>query len=77
MCPGKDSEVCKADLMTMRIQNSGVFIALHMCTLFFFWCSPCHHLIGLVVEASALGAEDPGLESRLCQDFSGSSHAND
>ena len=32
---------------------------------------------GLVVKASALGAEDPRFESRLQQDFSGSSHTND
>ena len=36
-----------------------------------------HHLIGLVVKASALGAEDPVFESRLRQDFSGSSHTSD
>ena len=32
---------------------------------------------GLVVKASASGAEDPGFESRLCRDFSGSSHTSD
>ena len=32
---------------------------------------------GLVVKASALGAEDPGFESRLRRDFSGSSHTSD
>ena len=35
------------------------------------------HLAGLVVKASASGAEDPGLESRLSRDFSGSSHITD
>ena len=32
---------------------------------------------GLVVQASASGAEDPGFESRLRWDFSGSSHTSD
>ena len=35
------------------------------------------HLGGLVVKASASGAEDPGFESRLHRDFSGSSHTSD
>ena len=34
-------------------------------------------LVGLVVKESASGAEDPGFESRLRRDFSGSSHIND
>ena len=36
-----------------------------------------NNLSGLVVKASALGAEDPGFESRLRWDFSGSSHTSD
>ena len=36
-----------------------------------------NHLVGLVVQASASRAEDPGFESRLLQDFSGSSHTSD
>ena len=32
---------------------------------------------GLVVKASASGAEDPGFESCLRRDFSGSSHTSD
>ena len=36
-----------------------------------------HCLTGVVVKASASGAEDPGFESCLWQDFSGSSHASD
>ena len=47
-------------------------------------CFPCrsasqlqNRLVGLVVKASASGAEDPGFESRLRQDFSGSSHTSD
>ena len=36
-----------------------------------------HDLVGLVVKASASGAEDPGFESRLRRDFSGSSHTSD
>ena len=35
------------------------------------------HLVGLVVKASASRAEDPGFESRLRRDFSGSSHTSD
>ena len=34
-------------------------------------------LVGQVVMVSASGAEDPGFESRLRQDFSGWSHAGD
>ena len=33
-----------------------------------------NHLVGLVVKASALRAEDPRFESHLHQDFSRSSH---
>ena len=36
-----------------------------------------HRLVGLVVKASASGAEDLGFESRLRQDFSWSSHTGD
>ena len=36
-----------------------------------------HHLVGLVVKASTLRAEDPGFESRWWRDFSGSSHTSD
>ena len=35
------------------------------------------HLIGVVVKVSASRAEDPEFESRLHQDFSGSSHTSD
>ena len=35
------------------------------------------HLVGLVVKASASRAEDPGFESYLHWDFSGSSHTSD
>ena len=34
-------------------------------------------LVGLVVKASTSRAEDPGFESRLQQDWSGSSHTSD
>ena len=37
----------------------------------------CDRLVGLVVKASALRAEDPGFDSRLSRDFSGSSHTSD
>ena len=36
-----------------------------------------YRLVGLVVKASASGAEDPGIESRLRWDFSRSSHTSD
>ena len=36
-----------------------------------------HRLDGPVVKASASGAEDPGFESRLRRDFSGSRHNSD
>ena len=39
--------------------------------------SASHRLVDLVVKASASGAEDPGFESRLRRDFSGSSHTSD
>ena len=44
-----------------------------------FWTllSAGNRLGGLLVKASASGAEDPGFESRLRQDFSGSSHTSD
>ena len=38
---------------------------------------PGDRLAGLVVKASATGAEDPGFESRLRRDFTGSSHTSD
>ena len=39
--------------------------------------SPLSRLVGLVVKASASRVEDPGFESRLRRDFSGSSHTSD
>ena len=50
--------------------------------LHFLGCNPLppapeHCLAGLVVKASASGAEDPGFESRLRRDFSGWSHTSD
>ena len=38
---------------------------------------PLNRFVGLVVKASASRAEDPGFESRLRLDFSGSSHTSD
>ena len=38
---------------------------------------PLDHLGGLVVKVSASRVEDPGFESRLRQNFSGSSHTSD
>ena len=40
-------------------------------------CLSWHRLVGLVVKASASRVEDPGFESRLRRDFSGSSHTSD
>ena len=39
--------------------------------------STSYRLAGLVVKASASRAGDPGFESRLRRDFSGSSHTSD
>ena len=36
-----------------------------------------YRLVGLIVKASNSGAEDPGFESLLRGDFSGSSHTSD
>ena len=36
-----------------------------------------HRLVGLVVKASASGAEDPEFKTRLQRDFSGSNHTGD
>ena len=41
------------------------------------WSPAPYRLAGLVVKASASGAEDSGFESRLRRDFSGSSHTSD
>ena len=40
-------------------------------------CGALDRLVGLVVKVSTSGAEDPRFESRLQQDFSGSSHTSD
>ena len=36
-----------------------------------------NRLVDLMVKASVSRAEDPGFESRLSRDFSGSNHTND
>ena len=36
-----------------------------------------HRLVGLVVKAPALRVEDPGFDSRMGRDFSGSSYTSD
>ena len=66
------------------------FVCLFVCFCFCFWWGGfvavvvvvlllllLYRLGGLVVKASASGAEDPGFESRLRRDFSGSSHTSD
>ena len=55
-------------------------VCISLCLCAFRVSVPVHHshrLVGLVVKASASGAEDPGFESRLRRDFSGSSHTSD
>ena len=42
-----------------------------------FKVSVVYRLVGLVVNASALIAEDPGFESRLRRNLSGPSHTSD
>ena len=50
----------------------------HITMGIFRWrLSSLDRLAGLVVKASASGAEDPGFESRLRRDISGSSHTSD
>ena len=53
----------------------------HSVSIYFLRCLVIHlsfdRLVGLVVKASALRAADPGFESRLRRDFSGSSHTSD
>ena len=48
-----------------------------MCIAFRYPFRLADRLAGLVVKASASGAEDPGFESRLLRDLSGSSHTRD
>ena len=42
-----------------------------------FFLPALDRLVGLVVKASASGAEDPGFESRLRRDFSGLGYTSD
>ena len=51
------------------------FFSLHLYATSSFM--PPDRLAGLVVKASASRTEDPRFESRLCRDFSGSSHTSD
>ena len=60
-CSLHRSQVCKRDF-------EEIFLLL---VLFL------NRLVGLVVKASASGAEDPGFESRLRRDISGSSYTSD
>ena len=46
-------------------------------TSFFYNFPLTNRLAGLVVKASASGAEEPGFKSRLRRIFSGSSHTSD
>ena len=58
--------------MLLPPQHRALLLARKYCSL-----SLPHRLVGLVVKASASRAEDPGFESRLRWDFSGSSHTGD
>ena len=51
-------------------------ISFHIAPLTPYHCI-LHRIAGLVVKASASGAEDPRFESGLRRDFSGSSHTSD
>ena len=60
------------------------FLKMFIISFFFFFCFVfcflflfLDRLFGLVVMASASGAEDPGFQSCLRRDFSGSSHTSD
>ena len=55
-----------------RMHGLGATLGETVCTSAFL-----DRLVGLVVKASALGAEDPELESRLCRGFSGPSLTSD
>ena len=68
LCPS-DIDTRASDTTSAALLLADLFF-LH----FFFFL---HRLAGLVVKTSAAGAEDPGFESRLRRDFSGSSHASD
>ena len=62
---------CVVDVQRVTLQ---LFPSLHFPGLLFH----CFYsLVGLVVKASASGAVDPGFESRLRRDFSGSVHTSD
>ena len=54
-----------------------VVVVVVVCWLLHVPATCCYRLVGLVVKASASRAEDPGFESRLRRDFSGSSHTRD
>ena len=60
---------------TMAVSITTTAVLLHVCHK----GSHCYanYLDGLVVKASASRAEDPGFESSLRWDFSGSSHISD
>ena len=50
---------------------------LPVCVSYSCFSVNLYHLVDLVVRASASSAEDPGFESRLWWNFSGSSHTSD
>ena len=60
-------------------KRSQLYYNSHQISHYVNTISPCYfnRLGGIVVRASASGVEDPGFESRLRRDFSGSSHTSD
>ena len=69
--PPQSERSCRSNLVTISSQSQDAE------TRSTDPCTDPHRLGGLVVKASASGAEDPGFESRLRRDFSGSSYTSD
>ena len=66
------------DSINIQLPQRATFACLYVCL--FGWLVSwliANRLVGLEVKASASGAEDPGFQSRLRRDFSGSSHTSD
>ena len=60
----------------VRLQFTAKEQAVRLCRKDTAW-AVANRLGGLVVKASASRAEDPGFESHMRRDFSGSSHTSD
>ena len=62
----------------IHLLHSHDFVSFYLSFVLLFIRPPAgNRLVGLVVKASASGVEDPGFESRLRRDFSGSSDTSD